>query len=134
MTDETGRADSLTVVYDGECPFCTRFVELYRIRENVGKVVLTDARDHPELVAGFRQQGFEINDGMVVLWQGRTYYGVDAMQLLSMLGTEGGSFAALNRLLFRNKRVAGAVYPWLVRGRKMTLRLLGRDLIDAPGH
>jgi predicted DCC family thiol-disulfide oxidoreductase YuxK len=123
----------LQIVYDGECPFCTRFVELYRIRRNVGSVELIDARSRPDLVQRFTRQGLDINKGMVALWQGNTYHGTDSMQLLSMLAAEKGAFAAINRMLFRNRRIAGFVYPLMVRGRNLTLRLLGRKRLETPG-
>ncbi len=128
-TTITQTPDVLQIVYDGECPFCSNFVELYRIRDNVGKVELIDARDRPDLIAEFDRQGMEINDGMVAIWQGRSYYGSDSVNLLSMLSSEKGAFAAMNRALFKNPRTAAAVYPWLVRGRKLVLRMMGRKLI-----
>lgn len=124
--------DVLRIVYDGECPFCTRFAALYRIRANVGAVELIDARERPDLVAGFTAKGLNINDGMVALWQDKTYYGSDSAVLLAMLAEEKGVFAALNRLLFTSPRLAGVVYPLLVRGRKATLRMMGRSLIETP--
>jgi predicted DCC family thiol-disulfide oxidoreductase YuxK len=124
--------DVLEIAYDGECPFCTRFVALYRIRRNVGKVVLTDVRERPDLLTRFAREGLDINAGMVVLWRGRTYHGADSVQLLALLSAEEGLFARINRMLFLNRRVAGMVYPLLVRGRKLTLRAMGRRLIETP--
>lgn len=126
-------SDVLQIVYDGECPFCSNFVELYRIRATVGSVELVDARERPDLVSDFSRRGLEINDGMIALWQGQTYYGADSVTLLSMLSSEKGAFAALNRLLFRNHKVAGFIYPLMVWGRKLALRLLGRRLIEVNG-
>ena len=46
--------DSLptTIVYDGDCPFCSRYVALVRLREAVGQVVLANARDGGPVVDG----------------------------------------------------------------------------------
>ena len=33
------------LVYDGDCPFCSRYVQLLRIREAVGPLRLVNARD-----------------------------------------------------------------------------------------
>lgn len=124
------RTDEVWVVYDGQCPLCSRYVLMYRLRQNVGRVHLVDARsDHP-IVGEIRALGLDLNEGMAVRWNGRLYYGADAMHLLGMLGTEGTFFNKLNRALFARQRLAHAVYPSLVRGRKMLLRLLGRQPIQ----
>jgi predicted DCC family thiol-disulfide oxidoreductase YuxK len=122
------------VIYDGDCPFCSNFVRLYRLRENVGSVELIDARQDQALVETLRKEGMEINDGMVVIWKSQKYHGADAMHLLSMLSAEKGAFASVNRLLFRNRRLAECVYPVLVTGRRMTLVLMGRKLISNTSH
>lgn len=121
---------TLTLIYDGECPFCSRFVALYNIRKHVGVVDLIDARSRPDLVAKLRNTQIEINDGMVAIWNGRLYYGSESVHLMSMLTSEG-LFAKVNWLLFRNRAVAASIYPVMVAGRKLALRLLGRPLIAA---
>lgn len=122
--------DVLRIVYDGQCPFCSRFVELYRIRKNVGNVELLDARERPEVVEDIRRRGYEINDGMIAIWKGHYYYGQESVTLMAMLGADTGAFAQVNRLLFSNPKLAGNVYPLLVRGRKLFLRMIGRPLIE----
>ena len=66
---------------------------------------------------------------MVVKYRGRLYHGTDAMNLLAVLGSEATVFNRLNRALFRHPRLANALYPMLVGGRHLVLRLLGRNLI-----
>ena len=120
----------LWVVYDGECPFCSRFVTLYRLRQRGHAIHLIDARsDHP-LVAAVRAHRFDLNAGMVVRWRERFYHGADAMHLLGVLGSDQSAFNRLNQAIFSRPTLARILYPWLVRGRRLTLALLGRKLID----
>ncbi len=67
---------------------------------------------------------------MVVRWRGQFHYGSEAMHLLALLGSNRSVFNRLNQAIFSNPKLARVLYPWLVRGRKLTLRLLGRKLID----
>jgi predicted DCC family thiol-disulfide oxidoreductase YuxK len=119
----------VTVVYDGECPFCTRFVALYRLREAVGQVRLVDGRSGDPAVALVRSLGLDLDEGMVVIWNGQTYHGAAAMNVLALLGSDASLFGRINQALFRRPRLARALYPWLVRGRGLTLKLLGRRTI-----
>jgi predicted DCC family thiol-disulfide oxidoreductase YuxK len=124
------RFGRLSIIYDGECPFCANFVKLYAIRKKVTEVELIDARGQRGLVQELRAQGMDINEGMVVVWQGHCYFGAAGMHLLSVLGTEAGIFGVFNRLLFQNRRVAGLIYPALAAGRRITLSLLRRKPIS----
>ena len=121
--------DQLFVVYDGDCPLCTNFVKLYSISKNVSGIELINAREKPALVREFRSQGMEINEGMIVTWRGHRYFGAEGMHLLAILGNDSGTVGMLNRLLFRNRKIAAAAYPLLAAGRRMTLTLLRRKLI-----
>lgn len=124
-----GDLDRLTVLYDGECPFCSRYVAMVQIRKNVGSVTLLNARDHSELVAVLRRRGIDINNGMVVVWAGKVYYGSDAMHLLAMLSDDTGAFSFVNKVIFKNQTAARTIYPALVAGRRATLWGLRRSLI-----
>jgi len=117
----------LWVVYDGECPFCTSFVLLYRLREVTGTVHLIDAREKHPLVEEVRARGLDLDQGMAVQAAGRFYHGAEAMQILAILGADSGLFNRINRAIFRHPGLARLLYPWLVRGRLLTLRLLGRE-------
>jgi hypothetical protein len=104
-------------------------VLLYRIRKQVEKVHMIDARtDHP-IVAEIRGRGLKVDNGMAVKWNGVVYHGPAAMHVLAMLGSEDTAFNRVNRVLFSRPRLARFLYPMLVAGRRLTLRLLGRPPI-----
>jgi predicted DCC family thiol-disulfide oxidoreductase YuxK len=122
-------SNQLSIVYDGECPFCANFVKLYSISKKVSGIELINARQRPALVRDFRSKGMEINEGMIVTWRGHHYFGAEAMNLLAILGNDSGLIGMLNRLLFRNRTIAAVAYPLLAAGRRMALALLRRKLI-----
>lgn len=117
------------VVYDGECPFCANYVRLYRLRRLVGQVHLVDARGSHPVLAEVRSAGLNLDEGMAVRWQGRLYHGAAALHVLALLGSEAGVFNRVNRWLFSRPRLGRWLYPAMVAGRRLTLRLLGRRLI-----
>jgi predicted DCC family thiol-disulfide oxidoreductase YuxK len=126
---EQGSTNDIWVVYDGECPFCSSFVLLYRIRKLAKRVHLVDARSRHPVVDEVRRRRFDLNEGMVVKVDGRLYHGPDAMNILAILGSGKTLFNRVNRALFRRPGMARLLYPLLARGRLITLRLLGRPLI-----
>ena len=125
-------SNRLSILYDGDCPFCATYVKLYTVRKKLEEVELINARERPDLVRELCAKGTEINEGMVVIWQKRYYYGAEALYLLSILGSEEGIFGRLNKFLFGNRNAVAAVYPMLVTGRRFALSLLGRKMIPHP--
>lgn len=122
-------ARGLEVIYDGECPFCSSYVRLVRLREALGQVTLIDARsDHP-LVAQVVAMGYDLDEGMIVRLDGRIHHGADAMRLLTALSTPSPAFNRMMRTLFASPARAARLYPVLRSGRNFVLRLLGRRKI-----
>lgn len=124
--------DGVTVIYDGECPFCATYVSLMRLRETAGPVALVDARGSHPVLDEVAARGLDLNEGMVVRLDGQYLHGDAAMTALALLSTPSGPFNRAMRGLFRSPARAARLYPWLVRGRNATLRLLGRRPLGTP--
>lgn len=128
----TATADSaeLILVYDGECPVCNYYRRMLRLRETVGELQVVNARDDSNIMRDITEAGFDIDKGMVLKMHGQLYFGADAMQAISLISSRSGIFNRINYYLFRTPVVARFLYPVLVAGRALLLRLLGRKPID----
>lgn len=132
MSDRDPNAGTdLWVVYDGQCPFCSSYVRLYRIREQANHVHLIDARAPHPILNEIHERKLNLDEGMAVKLGDRFYHGAAALQILAILGSGATIFNRLNRVLFRHPKLARRLYPLLVGGRLATLRLLGRTKIGA---
>ena len=131
MTGETGSAEGLTIIYDGDCPLCSAYVTQLRLKETAGSLRLEDARQHPEWVQSLREQGYHLDDGMVVIAGDRVYHGADAIHVLALMSSRSGWMNRLNYRVFRSRNLSAALYPALVTGRRVLLWLLGRAPLSA---
>ena len=129
MSAPSNSDDYLTLVYDGECPFCTRYVTLMRLRESAGTVQLLNARDPHPFVEELLEAGFDLDDGMVLKSGSNIYHGDRAIHALALMSGRVGWFNRLNFLVFRSPMLSRWLYPLLRAGRNATLRLLGRSRI-----
>ena len=120
------------VVYDGECIFCRNFARLLRLRESVGPVELLDARSGDPRVIAYQRQGYDLNQGMLFVWQGRVYHAAAAMQALAALTTPVTWFNRLAAAMFSHPTAARLCYPVLNGGRMLLLFLRGKGLIEPP--
>lgn len=105
------------VLYDGDCPFCSAYARLARLRQR-HDVELVDAREADELVGDLRRRGYDVDEGMIVLVDGEIHHGDDAAAFLEL--------EARSRLLPSSGWIR-SLYPWVYRLRSLALRILGRD-------
>lgn len=122
-------AEELAIVYDGDCPFCSGYVRLLRLREAAGPVRLINARDGGAIVEEIQRLGYDLDRGMVLKIDGRFYHGAECMNRLGLLSSGSGIFNRLNRWVFRHARLSRALYPVLRSGRNVALRVMGRRKI-----
>jgi predicted DCC family thiol-disulfide oxidoreductase YuxK len=122
---------SALIIYDGDCIFCKNYVRFARLREAVGPIELLDARSGDPRVAAFQHEGYDLNEGMLFVFEGEVHYGKDAINLLAILSSPSTLFSRLNRAVLSNRRVARFIYPILKLGRRATLTLRGRSLIPS---
>ena len=123
----------VVLVYDKECPACDNYCRLVRIREDIGELVLVDAREPSPILDEITALGWDIDQGMVLKLEQQLYYGSDAIHMLSLLGSRSGVFNRLNYWLFKSKRLSHALYPILRALRNLLLKLLGKTKINNLG-
>lgn len=131
MIGEGVPGQGLTVVYDGDCPLCSAYVTQLRLKETAGSLRLEDARQHPETVEALSEQGYSLDEGMVVIAGARVYHGADAIHVLALMSSRRGWLNRLNYRVFRSRNLSAALYPALVAGRRALLWLLGRARLSA---
>lgn len=125
MFDERGPY----VIYDGDCPFCSQYVQLIRLRDAIGPVEIVNARDAHPAVSYAKQRGIDLNEEMALIVNGEIFAGADCMHRLALLSTRSGVFNAVTARVFSHPGLARFLYPVLRMGRNVTLKVLGRRLI-----
>jgi predicted DCC family thiol-disulfide oxidoreductase YuxK len=118
---------SLTIIYDGHCPFCSSYVSHLRLRNVAHELKYIDARGGGPIVAEAVQQGFNLDNGMVVIIDSSYYCGGDALQILASLTSPVNLFNRFNAKLLTSGALSQTLYPILRFGRNLTLLLLGRQ-------
>ena len=122
----------LTIVYDGECLFCSNYIKLQSLKKSVGKVTLLDARVNPAVVATLGDLNMDINQGMAAHYNGRWYFGAECMTLLSNLSRNDTILGNTWRALFFRPKVTAFFYPFFRAVRSITLKLQQKKAIPPP--
>lgn len=114
----------MRIIYDGECPFCSSYVHLLRLRE-MDRVELLDARTVPDVVQRYGQLGLDLNQGMILELGNEIFWGDECVHKLALLTTSVGWFNRLNKAIFKSKQLSRTLYPTLRTARNLVLRLKG---------
>ena len=118
------------ILYDGECPFCSSYVGMLRLRDAFGTVNLIDARSEHPLAEEARGR-FDMDDGMAVRIGDKWYHGAESMNILSLASSRSSMVNRLVAAIKSDERRARRFYPFLRAGRNAVLSLLGRTKIHS---
>ena len=118
------------LLYDGECPFCSRYAQRIRLQEAIGPVRLIDARENTAEADIVRKAGLEIDEGMVLSINAQLFHGNDCLHRLALLSTPIGLFNRINVRMFRSRWMSRLCYPTLRACRNLTLYVLHRRRIS----
>ena len=72
-----------------------------------------------------KNHGYDLDEGLLVKYQGQFYYGKDGMHMLAMLGSKSDLFNKINSTLFKSKILLTILYPVLKFIRCCLLIILG---------
>ena len=116
------------LLYDGDCIYCRTYARKARIRTPAGeRLRFIDGRKAPQLVEELRRDGCDIEDGMILILEGRRYQGAEAMEVLGSLATEPGWVNRLTRWVGSKSGRARFLYPWFQRLRRVGLWMAGKS-------
>jgi predicted DCC family thiol-disulfide oxidoreductase YuxK len=128
----TDALSAIKIMYDGECPACSAYVRVVRLREVAGNVEIIDLRERPDVVARLHAKGLDVNEGMAVEVGDQLFHGADAIHAMTMLSSPSLLANRINYAIFRHRAAARVLYPLLKAGRNGLLWLLGRKKISQP--
>jgi predicted DCC family thiol-disulfide oxidoreductase YuxK len=121
--------NEISIVYDDGCPVCSFYISISHIKKKFGKINFIKARDNQKILDYVNSINIDINEGMIVIFDDKLYYGSDAINILSILGKKTSfiNFIIIN--IFRFRLVSKLLYPLLKIGRRVLLFILGKKLI-----
>ncbi len=120
------------IVYDGDCPFCSAYVRMVRLRRTFGAVQLVDARSAEPIVSEIKAAGLDLDKGMVLILNNERYHGPECLNRIALMSTSSGLFNRITKAIFTSPRLARWLYPVLVGGRNAILFILRRRKIKLP--
>lgn len=92
-------------------------------------VTLTNARDDLAKAQAYADQGYDLDEGMILMRDGQLYYGANAVTELSRILGEDRPVWRATRAAFLNKWNRRPAYWFLRSLRNLSLRLLGKKKI-----
>jgi predicted DCC family thiol-disulfide oxidoreductase YuxK len=129
LEDGHTRKADIVIIYDGQCIFCKSYIKLMRLRASAGEVLLLDARKGMVARQVKETVGLDLDDGMLVLYGDKAYYGADAMHVLASLTSDSDARNAFMASVFKREWLAHLLYPILKVGRVLALFILRRPRI-----
>jgi predicted DCC family thiol-disulfide oxidoreductase YuxK len=127
------KREPIILVYDKECPACDNYCQIVRIREDIGELMLVDAREPTPIMDEITALGWDIDQGMVLKIGNRLYYGAEAIHALALISSRSGVFNRLNYWLFKSTWLSHLLYPILRSLRNLLLKILRKTKINNLG-
>jgi predicted DCC family thiol-disulfide oxidoreductase YuxK len=115
----------LTLYYDKQCPFCSKYANFLKLKENF-KITLKDARENQSeisLLCG----NLNINDGFIVLYKNDCFQGAKALAFLNS-AVDKTTFLGKLHFFFRYDNLfSNLLYKLFFILRKIILFILGKN-------
>jgi len=116
---------SLTLIYDGECPFCQAFALRSELAAGVPDLSIVDGRQAPELRRQLLKQGLSLRDGAMLLDGDQVWHGSAAIAELTSRMQPSDALLQVLQQMFRHRGRAAFLYPGLLLARRIALALKG---------
>ena len=120
-------SDKTLFIYDGECPFCNKFGLLLELKSSIPLLEIIDGRKNLELLTKLYKQGYDLNNGAILISNGDIKHGSDAVNwICTELKAPNDTTLEILRIIFRSKKRSKTLFPLLLWGRRILLTLKGK--------
>jgi predicted DCC family thiol-disulfide oxidoreductase YuxK len=133
MSSEVSGKSESWLLYDGDCPFCSSYIKLMKIREHYPDFELINARAKSSQLDEAKRLDYNLNEGMLIKLDETYYYGSEAISIINNISTlqqQRGIFFKIHKILFSRRAVTKVLYRIMRIGRLITLKLLGKKPLD----
>ena len=124
---------TLTLVYDGGCPFCSSFAQRAELQGGLPELEIRDGRADHALRADLSGRGYRLANGAMLLEGDRIWHGSAAIAELNRRMNPSDALLQLLQQLFRNDGRAHRLYPALLLARRLALAVQGHP-VDPDHH
>ena len=119
---------TLTLLYDGGCPFCSNFAARSELSSGVHGLQIVDGRaDHIQRQQ-LREQGFPLAKGAVLIEGKKIWHGSAAIAELCRRMEPSDQLLGLLQGVFRDDARSKILYPALLLARRVALNIRGLNV------
>ena len=115
----------ITLYYDKQCPFCTKYANLLKLKENF-EITLKDARENLNEISVLCKN-LDINDGFIVLYKNDCFQGAKALEFLNRAVDKTTILGKLHFFFAYENIFSKFLYKSLFILRKIALFILRKD-------
>ena len=115
----------LTLYYDKQCPFCSKYAKLLKLKENF-EINLKDARENIDEISVLCKN-LDINDGFIVLYKNDCFQGAKALEFLNRAVDKTTILGKLHFFFAYENIFSRFLYKSLFILRKIALFILRKD-------
>jgi len=117
---------TIKLYYDKECPFCNEYSKYIELRK-VYDIEIINAREELEKLNDFKNKGFDINNGMIIEYEGNIFQGSDAIKIIDKYILKKGAIDIFLSFIINLPGFKQIIYPLVKVLRIIILKSLGRS-------
>ena len=115
----------ITLYYDKQCPFCSKYANLLKLKENF-EITLKDARENLNEISVLCKN-LDINDGFIVIYKNDCFQGAKALEFLNRAVDKTTILGKLHFFFAYENNFSKFLYKTLFILRKIVLFILRKD-------
>ena len=126
----------LTLIYDGECPFCREFALRSELKAGVPNLRIVDGRTDHNIRRELNALGLPLSNGAILIEGDQKWHGSEAIAELSRRMKPSDPLLRVLAKLFGDNQRSALAYPALLAARRLALatRGLSVDPDQAPSR